>query len=150
MIPTGTRALVLQRDGHRCARCGRSVLDFPASVHHRVPRRMGGTRDPRIDDPRNLVLLCGSGATGCHGDIESHRTTARFEGWLLSSHDLLASPLVRGDGTAFALTEDGGRYDITAEVSRDSGLGMDGPGAGAGVPQGPAIHSEEDHEAHPA
>lgn len=68
---------------------------------------MGGTRDPRVNDLRNLVRLCGSGTTGCHGDIESHRTTARFEGWLIRSFRELDRPLVRGDGTTFALTSDG-------------------------------------------
>ena len=109
MIRTGVRALVLTRDGHRCARCRRSVTDFPASVHHRVPRRMGGTRDPRINDPRNLVLVCGSGTTGCHGWIESHRELSYASGWLLRSLDDLDEPLIPLWGDAFALTVDGER-----------------------------------------
>lgn len=46
---------------------------------------MGGTTDPAINDPRNLVTLCGSGTTGCHGWVESQRDRARQLGWLIDS-----------------------------------------------------------------
>lgn len=110
-IPSRTRALVLSRDGHLCARCSRSVLNYPSSIHHRVPRRMGGTRDPRINDPRNLVRLCGSGTTGCHGWVESYRAVGRQEGWLLRSLDDLDTPLVNQWGVVIRLTADGGRVE---------------------------------------
>lgn len=55
---------------------------------------MGGTRDPRINDPRNLVALCGSGTTGCHGWIESHRELALAQGWLIASLDDLDRPVL--------------------------------------------------------
>jgi hypothetical protein len=44
---------------------------------------MGGTRDPLAGHPSNIVLLCGSGTTGCHGWIEDHREDALETGWLL-------------------------------------------------------------------
>ena len=108
-VPTGTRALALQRDGHRCARCGQSVLNAPGSLHHRKPRGMGGSGDPRVSDPRNLVLLCGTGTTGCHGWVESHRELSYASGWLLRSLDDLNEPLIPLWGDAFALTVDGER-----------------------------------------
>lgn len=40
---------------------------FGLTLHHLVPRSLGGD-----DVPNNLVPLCGSGTTGCHGDVE-HR-----------------------------------------------------------------------------
>jgi hypothetical protein len=44
-----------------CVLCGN-----PGTVHHFYPRGQGG------DDVRaNCVGLCGSGTTGCHGDIEN-------------------------------------------------------------------------------
>jgi 5-methylcytosine-specific restriction protein A len=53
----------------------------PSDIHHRRPRRMGGTLDPEINSPANLVLLC----RACHSDIESHRQQALTDGWLLYS-----------------------------------------------------------------
>ena len=87
------RGAVIVRDGFACRRCGVDVSRSPSSVHHRLPRRMGGTRDPRSNDLRNLVLVCGSGTTGCHGWIESHRTEAYEQGWLIRSYDDLDVPM---------------------------------------------------------
>lgn len=73
---------------------------------------MGGSRDPRTNDPRNLVLLCGSGVTGCHGEVESNRTRARDEGWLVRSLDDLDVPLVTVWGNGIRLHADGTRSDV--------------------------------------
>jgi len=43
-----------------CAACGRTA----GSVHHVIPRSEGGD-----DVAGNLLLLCGSGTTGCHGAL---------------------------------------------------------------------------------
>ena len=80
------RDQVRLRAGGACERCGRSIVNFPASIHHRRPRQMGGTRE-NLDTLANLVVLCGSGTTGCHGYIESHRTQAIAEGWLVPRRD---------------------------------------------------------------
>lgn len=110
-VPREVRALVLRRDGPYCARCAVSVANVPASVHHRLPRRMGGTRNPRINDPRNLILLCGTGTTGCHGWVETHRLTASVDGWLLGTLDDLDQPLRTVYGTRVQLHADGTRTD---------------------------------------
>lgn len=81
-----TRDVVWIRAGGRCEVCGNplaGVLGF--SRHHRLPRRMGGSSRPELNTPANLILLCGSGTTGCHGRIESNREQAYAEGLLL--HD---------------------------------------------------------------
>lgn len=44
---------------------------------------MGGDPRPDTDLPANLVALCGSGTTGCHGWVESHRDAARALGLLV-------------------------------------------------------------------
>lgn len=75
-----TVELVRWRDRDRCVRCGAPATN----IHHRRPRGMGGTRDPLANDPSNLLCLCGSGTTGCHGWIESHRAEALRDGWLVS------------------------------------------------------------------
>lgn len=72
------RALVYLRDLHLCSGCR---LPFPLTLQHRIARGMGGTRDPRINLPSNLLTLCGSGTTGCHGWAESHPEIAKTIGW---------------------------------------------------------------------
>jgi len=44
---------------------------------------MGGTRRPDVNSPCNILLTCGTGNTGCHGDIESRRTGSYDAGWLV-------------------------------------------------------------------
>lgn len=117
-VPSGVRAVVLARDGHRCARCDVSCLNVPASVHHRKARGMGGTRDPRSSDPRNLILLCGTGTTGCHDWVESHRDAARDAGWLLRGYHELDRPLITRLGTRIVLFADGSREDIWPQDDR--------------------------------
>lgn len=54
------------------------------SLQHRMPRGSGGTPDPRINLPSNLLVACGSGTTGCHGLIENQLRAAAYEvRWLL-------------------------------------------------------------------
>lgn len=53
------------------------------SLHHRRPRGMGGTKSPWIHDPENLLALCGTGTSGCHGKVESYRDRAYRYGWLV-------------------------------------------------------------------
>lgn len=47
----------------------------PITVHHRLPRGMGGT----AHDESPLVTLC----SGHHGYVEEHREWAREHGWLI-------------------------------------------------------------------
>jgi hypothetical protein len=80
------RQLVMERDGFQCVRCGNVVSGEPGvdfSIQHRIPRGMGGSRDPRLNLPSNLILMCGSGTTGCHGAVESKRLDAREHGFAL-------------------------------------------------------------------
>lgn len=37
------------------------------SIHHRRAKGMGGTARVDVNDPGNLMLLCGDGVAGCHG-----------------------------------------------------------------------------------
>lgn len=48
---------------------------------------MGGTIDIRINNASNLMAICGSGTTGCHGWLESHREDAYVKGWLVHRND---------------------------------------------------------------
>lgn len=77
------RETVLERDQYLCFRCGRSILTTAYSVHHRRPRGMGGTSSAVANMPANALTMCGTGTTGCHGWLESHRRDALRLGWLL-------------------------------------------------------------------
>lgn len=49
------RATVLNRDGGACVICGHRAEE----CHHRFRRGMGGSKDPDIHSPANLLSLCG-------------------------------------------------------------------------------------------
>lgn len=69
---------------------------------------MGGSKDPASNLPANILLLCGSGTTGCHGWIESHRAEALDLGLLVyRSHDPVQIPVQLRYGTVL-LRNDGG------------------------------------------
>jgi hypothetical protein len=77
------RFMVLQRAMYKCERCGGGATAFGFSVHHRLPRGMGGSKNSELHKPANLITLCGSGVDGCHGWVESNREQARLDGYLL-------------------------------------------------------------------
>jgi hypothetical protein len=84
-----TRREVIARDRQTCQWCGIWV-DVTAgaySLQHRRARGMGGSKRIDTDLPSNLVTMCGSGVTGCHGYIESHRDAARQRGFTLRDRD---------------------------------------------------------------
>ena len=67
------------RDMASCVRCGVSLHVTSGSRHHRQRRREGD------HSPANLVLLCGSGTTGCHGWVHAHPAEARSLGLIVSA-----------------------------------------------------------------
>ncbi|NEW42757.1 HNH endonuclease [Nocardia cyriacigeorgica] len=98
------RLLVAARSGGCCERCACALPIGGGDVHHRKPRRMGGTSDPQINAPTNLVALCRS----CHDWIESHRTRALADGWLIpSTGDPAATPVRSWLHGRVLLTNDG-------------------------------------------
>lgn len=78
---------VIARDLGACARCGNHVVHFDRgmawSIHHRRPRGSGGTSLAWVNEAANLIILCGSGTTGCHGWVENNRREARDLGYLV-------------------------------------------------------------------
>lgn len=79
-----TRALLWVRAGGACEVCRRDLTSgYPFSRHHRQPRGAGGTSRADVNDLTNLLLVCGTGTTGCHRTIESARTTAYAQGLLV-------------------------------------------------------------------
>lgn len=83
-----TRALVIARDEGKCVRCGVYVADpdtlepfVQYSLQHRRARGAGGSKDPVTDSPENLITLCGTGVTGCHGWAETSRLASQRLGY---------------------------------------------------------------------
>lgn len=81
------KSLVRARARDLCERCGGSLDGWDgASYHHRRIKGMGGDARPETDQAGNLLLLCGSGTTGCHGWVHQggNRGEALEAGWLVS------------------------------------------------------------------
>jgi hypothetical protein len=78
------REVILARDGTTCQCCGADVTLKLASIQHRIPRGMGGSR--LVNVPSNGVLVCGSATTpgSCHNWMEHEdRATAGIRGYLI-------------------------------------------------------------------
>ena len=77
-VPAKIAALVDARDGEACVRCGDRGVEF--SRHHRKLRSRRGK-----DVASNLILLCGSGTTGCHGWAHSNVEEATRACYIVAS-----------------------------------------------------------------
>lgn len=114
-----TRQIVYARAGYRCELCKESAVG--GSVHHRRPRGMGGDRRPETNAPSNLLLLCGSATTGCHGWVEENRQHAMFLGLLVSRYDarpIPEIPVTLDSDRSIYLTDDG-TYTDEAPTPRE-------------------------------
>lgn len=87
-VPKAVSTVVDSRDGYACVRCGLSLSVTSGSRHHRQRRQVGGHR------VSNLVLLCGSGTTGCHGWVHANPQAARDAGWIVAANGSLNPELV--------------------------------------------------------
>lgn len=115
------RETVTLRAHYQCEMCYRPIHG-QASVHHRRPRRMGGTKRGDTNQPANLLLLCGSGTTGCHGWVESHRKKALDAGIILYDRDIPAEhPFMDGHGNWWLLDNAGAKHATNPRA--DSGVG---------------------------
>jgi hypothetical protein len=102
------RFTVLARAFYKCERCGGGPTAFGFSVHHRLPRGMGGSKNANLHQPANLITLCGSGVDGCHGWVESNRDEARAKGYLLYRIDNASEiPFIDIDGIAWLIDDSG-------------------------------------------
>jgi hypothetical protein len=82
-VPRSVCNLVDARDHYCCVRCGKSLHVTAGSRHHRQRRAVG------LHRPANLILLCGSGTTGCHGWVHEHPEAARAAGWIVRANGLV-------------------------------------------------------------
>lgn len=81
---TEIRRTVLRRDGWKCAICNREIDSHWSgySIHHRRLRSQGSDYSG-LHQPENLLPLCGSGTTGCHGWVHAHPSRAYQLGYLV-------------------------------------------------------------------
>lgn len=98
-VPPAVRAAVIERDEMKCQCCGAHVGGIQYSLHHRLPRRMGGRKGAAAErsySMANLVTVCGSATSpdGCHYRIESDRFQAYDDGWLLRENQDAATEAV--------------------------------------------------------
>lgn len=115
------RETVYQRANYCCELCYQPVTER-ASIHHRRPRRMGGTRRTDSNQAMNLLLLCGSGVTGCHGRVETQRAKALQTGVILYDRDNPAEhPFQDMHGNWWLLEANGSKHPTNP--SADSGVG---------------------------
>jgi hypothetical protein len=85
---------------------------------------MGGTRRSDSNEPANLLLLCGSGTTGCHGWVESHRRQSLDHGIILYDRDIpVEHPFRDGHGNWWILGNDGTKH--ASNPRAESGVGSD-------------------------
>lgn len=90
-FPPAVLNLVRQRADGWCERCG---LKRGYEFHHRRPRGMGGSKLADTNMTSNALFLC----RDCHADIESERTAAINQGWLVSQNESPADIPVRYRG----------------------------------------------------
>lgn len=113
-IPQAVRELVKARSGGRCEAGLINVCHGTATnMHHRRRRNIS----PAHTAP-NLLHLCGSGTTGCHGWITQHPAAASEPGagWIVSSYAQPENEPVRIRGRLCWLTDDG-RYVVAGPTS---------------------------------
>ena len=106
--------LVYERAAYGCELDGAPVgpvRGVDHHIHHRRPRRAGGSARPDTNSAANLLLLC----PPCHEVIEIRRADAYAGGWLLHDRqDPARVPVLIGAERWVYLTTDG-RYAAAIE-----------------------------------
>jgi 5-methylcytosine-specific restriction protein A len=106
------KALIRDRADNRCEVCGEWYSDM--QHHHRRPRGMGGTRRLDTNTPSGCLLLCGS----CHRHVESHRSLAYDNGWLVPQGQTPTDIAVLRRGEWVLLDDRGGVNPVEAQAVR--------------------------------
>lgn len=118
------RELVWDRDQGRCVRCGEGVYGRKYAVHHRRNRGSGGSSDPAINRPSNLVLVC-DGPGSCHEWIGDSPAEAYEAGWMVSLNSKESTaevPMIHAVLSASVLlTDEGTVLPVASWVPLDDG-----------------------------
>jgi 5-methylcytosine-specific restriction protein A len=115
-----TRDLIHHRAKGKCEKCGIPLLGGLAQIHHRRPRGMGGTKRKESGSAANGLYV----HLKCHMDIESNRTAALDNGWLVQQFLEPADIPVKLWNGWFTLAADGSLNEVTQveEVINNSGV----------------------------
>jgi hypothetical protein len=105
-----TRAIVRARSGGICEVGAVGCLITATNLHHRLPLRMGGNRNPALRTAANALAVCGQGnASGCHQFLDRHSRLAAVAGWKLhAGADPTVEPVRYRCRDLVWLTEQGG------------------------------------------
>ena len=112
-----SKRIALERQGWHCLRCGTNIHDparWPGrSGHHRQLRHAA---DPDVrHSPVNIIELCGSGDTGCHGWVHQHVAEAERLGMIVPlGTDPRTTPVRDWQGIWLRLNQDGTATRLTA------------------------------------
>lgn len=110
-VVDASRSVVHERDQGRCCMCGAEATD----VHHRRRKGMGGSA--LLEQPSNLVTLCGLGNTsGHHGWAHQNPEQANQYGWVLYAYEVPAETPVFYRGGWVLLSDDGSRTPYLGET----------------------------------
>lgn len=75
-VPARLREMVIERSEYSCDRCAKPLIGRPYSLQHRRARGRGGRKDAHT--AANLIVLCGSATTGCHGRVENQERAEAY------------------------------------------------------------------------
>lgn len=106
------RQLILDRAGDMCeGMVSDECTSRVEAIHHRKPRKMGGSKRADINQASNGLALCND----CHLFVESHRAYAVSRGLLISQHSsvLVSHVPVWRRGARVLLDDWGGVVDQT-------------------------------------
>lgn len=106
-VPPAMAAITDTRDEQRCFIC-RAWLSNWGSRHHRLLRSRGV-----LHVPSNLIDLCGSGTTGCHGKVHREIEWATRHGYIVpSGYQPSEWPILAAVGTLARLAHPSGWFTL--------------------------------------
>jgi len=71
---------------------------------------MGGTNRLSTNLASNLLAVCGTGISGCHGYIENNREESYEKGWLVRQHEEATQVPVKLSLYGFVYLDDEGGF----------------------------------------
>lgn len=115
-VPVVVARLVDERDNYCCRRCGIRLSIVSGSRHHRQRRQAGGHRTS------NLVLLCGSGTTGCHGWAHRNPEAAQMRGFIVPANGRATSNVIPifSRGSWWLLDDMGHQEEIAVATAQET------------------------------
>jgi hypothetical protein len=125
-VSAEVRRIMRERSGGICEVC---AVAYATNLHHRKNRSQGGGHDPT-----NLLHLCGSGTTGCHGFITGHPKLSYEYGYSVRSRLDPAAVPVRLARRGWTVLDPAGGYTSVAPTTDLPDPPAESPSGGPGQP----------------